>query len=146
MKKYFLVIVLLVLSILNVNAQSRKIVLDEQKDSVRTIEAFGTCVCKFTDTKILNISLQTWVAPNDTSFCIITNVNCLKPLGAFDNARMLVKLMNNEVIELYSVTSDYNVVKTQYARPTVTTSIWRNRITSTYNSNSVNITRNININ
>lgn len=48
MKKYFLVIVLLVLSILNVNAQSRKIVLDEQKDSVRTIEAFGTCVRKFT--------------------------------------------------------------------------------------------------
>lgn len=144
MKKYFLVIVLLVLSILNVNAQSRKIVLDEQKDSVRTIEAFGTCVRKFTDTKILNISLQTWVAPNDTSFCVITNVNCLKPLGAFDNARMLIKLMNNEVIELYSVTSDYNLVKRQYAKPTVTTSIWRNRITSTYNSNSVNITRNIN--
>lgn len=88
--------------------------------------------------------MQTWIAPNDTSFCIITNVNCLKPLGAFDNARMLIKLMNNEVIELYSVTSDYNVVKRQYARPTVTTSIWKNRITSTYNSNSVNITRNIN--
>lgn len=144
MKKYLLIIVMLIVSICNVNSQTRKIVVDKQKDSVRTIEALGTCVRKFTDTKILNIALQTWITPNDTSFCVITNVNCSYPLGAFDNARMLVKLMDDEVIELYSVTSDYSDVTLQYARPTITTTVWKNRITSTYNSNSVNVTRNIN--
>lgn len=144
MKKYLLIIVMLIVSICNVNSQTRKIVVDNQKDSVRTIEALGTCVRKFTDTKILNIAMQTWISPNDTSFCVITNVNCSYPLGAFDNARMLVKLMDDEVIELHSVTSDYSDVTLQYARPTITTTVWKNRITSTYNSNSVNVTRNIN--
>ena len=144
MKKYLLIFVMLIATITNVNAQTRKIVVDKQVDSVRTIEALGTCVRKFTDSKILNIGLQTWISPNDTSFCVITNVNSSYPLGVFNNARMLVKLMDDEVIELHSFTSDYNLVKRQYAKPTVTTSIWRNRITSTYNSNSVNITRNIN--
>lgn len=144
MKKYFLIIVMFIVSVINVQAQKRKIVVDMQKDSVRTIEALGTCVRKFTDTKILNIGLQTWISPNDTSYCVITNVNCSYPLGAFDNARMLVKLMNDEVIELYSVTSDYSEVTLQYAKPTITTTVWKNRIMSTYNSNSTNVTRNIN--
>lgn len=144
MKKYLLIIVLLITFIGNVNSQNRKIVVDKQNDSVRTIEALGTCIGNFTSKKILNIGLQTWIAPNDTSFCVITNVNSSYSLGAFDNARMLVKLMDDEVIELHSVTSDYNVATLQYANPTITTTVWKNRITSTYNSNSVNITRNIN--
>ena len=75
MKKYLLIFVMLIATITNVNAQTRKIVVDKQVDSVRTIEALGICVRKFTDSKILNIGLQTWISPNDTSFCVITNVN-----------------------------------------------------------------------
>lgn len=144
MKKYLLVIIMIFTCIVNVNAQDRKIVVDKQKDSIRTIEALGTCVRKFTDSKILNIGLQTWISPNDTSFCVVTNVNYAYPLGAFDNARMLVKLMDDEVIEFHSVTSDYSETTLQYAKPSITTTVWKNRITSTYNSNSVNVTRNIN--
>lgn len=144
MKKYLIIFVMLLTSIITVNAQTRKIVVDKQNDSVRTIEALGTCVRKFTDSKILNIGLQTWISPNDTSFCIITNVNSAYPLGAFDNARMLVKLIDDEVIELHSVTSDYTETTIQYAKPSITTTIWKNRITSTYHSNSVDVSRNIN--
>lgn len=144
MKKYLIIFVMLLTSIINVNAQTRKIVVDKQSDSVRTIEALGTCVRKFTDSKILNIGLQTWISPNDTSFCVITNVNSAYPLGAFDNARMLVKLMDDEVIELHSVTSDYAETTIQYAKPSITSTIWKNRITSTYHSNSVDVSRNIN--
>lgn len=144
MKKYLIIFVMLLTSIITVNAQTRKIVVDKQNDSVRTIEALGTCVRKFTDSKILNIGLQTWISPNDTSFCIITNVNSAYPLGAFDNARMLVKLMDDEVIELHSVTSDYTETTIQYAKPSITTTVWKNRITSTYHSNSVDVSRNIN--
>ena len=144
MKKYLLIFVMLIATITNVNAQTRKIVVDKQVDSVRTIEALGTCVRKFTDSKILNIGLQTWISPNDTSFCVITNVNSSYPLGVFNNARMLVKLMDDEVIELHSVTSEYTETTIQYAKPTITSTVWKNRITSTYNSNSIDVSRNIN--
>ena len=107
MKKYLLIFVMLIATITNVNAQTRKIVVDKHVDSVRTIEALGTCVRKFTDSKILNIGLQTWISPNDTSFCVITNVNSSYPLGVFNNARMLVKLMDDEVIELHSCIIKY---------------------------------------
>ena len=144
MKKYLLIFVMLIATITNVNSQTRKIVVDKQVDSVRTIEALGTCVRKFTDSKILNIGLQTWISPNDTSFCVITNVNSSYPLGVFNNARMLVKLMDDEVIELHSVTSEYTETTIQYAKPTITSTVWKNRITSTYNSNSIDVSRNIN--
>ena len=71
-------------------------------------------------------------------------MNSAYPLGVFDKARMLVKLMDDEVIELHSVTSDYSETTIQYAKPTITSTVWKNRITSTYNSNSIDVSRNIN--
>ena len=75
---------------------------------------------------------------------MLTNLNTLYSIGAFDNAIMLIKTMNDEVLELHCITSDNNFTKFQYANPTITTTIYGNRITSTYNSNSVDIMRSIN--
>ena len=52
--------------------------------------------------------------------------------------------MDDEVLELYSITSDNNIKNISYDNPTVTTTRYKNIITSTYNSNSVDVSRNIN--
>ena len=144
MKKFTLILIMLITSLFSVIAQNRRIVLDKTDDNVRVIEAQGTKIGGFTATKILFIGLQTWVSPQDTTQVIVTNVNTLSPMGAFDDAIMLIKTMDDEVLELYCVTSDNNFANIKYGSPTITTTKWRNRITSTYNSNSVNVSRNIN--
>ena len=144
MKKFTLILIMLITSLFSVFAQNRRIVLDKTDDNVRVIEAQGTKIGGFTATKILFIGLQTWVSPQDTTQVMVTNVNTLSPMGAFDDAIMLIKTMDDEVLELYCVTSDNNFTNTKYGSPTITTTKWRNRITSTYNSNSVNVSRNIN--
>ena len=144
MKKFTLILIMLITSLFSVFAQNRRIVLDKTDDNVRVIEAQGTKIGGFTATKILFIGLQTWVSPQDTTQVMVTNVNTLSPMGAFDDAIMLIKTMDDEVLELYCVTSDNNFTNINYGSPTITTTKWRNRLTSTYNSNSVNVSRNIN--
>lgn len=144
MKKFTLILIMLITSLFSVFAQNRRIVLDKTDDNVRVIEAQGTKIGGFTATKILFIGLQTWVSPQDTTQVMVTNVNTLSPMGAFDDAIMLIKTMDDEVLELYCVTSDNNLANIKYGSPTITTTKWRNRITSIYNSNSVNVSRNIN--
>ena len=132
------------MSVFASNAQNRKIVIDKIDNDVRIIEAQGTMIGGFTATKILFIGLQTWVTQQDTTFVIVTNVNTSSRLGAFDDAIMLIKTMDDEVLELYSITSDNNIKNISYGNPTVTTTRYKNIITSTYNSNSVDVSRNIN--
>lgn len=143
MKKILCYLILL-LSVFTINAKTRKIVIDKQIENTRVIEAQGTSIGGFTATKILFIGLQTWVSPKDTSLIVITNVNTSFPLGAFDNSIMLIKTMDEKVIELRSATSDNNTTNIKYGNPSITTTIWKNRITSIYNSNSVTVCRNIN--
>ena len=135
---------MLLMSVFASNAQNRKIVIDKIDNDVRIIEAQGTMIGGFTATKILFIGLQTWVTQQDTTFVIVTNVNTSSRLGAFDDAIMLIKTMDDEVLELYSITSDNNIKNISYGNPTVTTTRYKNIITSTYNSNSVDVSRNIN--
>lgn len=132
------------MSVFASNAQNRKIIIDKIDNDVRIIEAQGTMIGGFTATKILFIGLQTWVTQQDTTFVIVTNVNTLSRLGAFDDAIMLIKTMDDEVLELYSITSDNNIKNINYGNPTVTTTRYKNIITSTYNSNSVDVSRSIN--
>lgn len=142
--KKLLCYLMLLMSVFASNAQNRKIVIDKIDNDVRIIEAQGTMIGGFTATKILFIGLQTWVTQQDTTFVIVTNVNTSSRLGAFDNAIMLIKTMDDEVLELYSITSDNNIKNLSYGNPTVTTTRYKNIITSTYNSNSVDVSRNIN--
>ncbi len=142
--KKLLCYLMLLMSVFASNAQNRKIVIDKIDNDVRIIEAQGTMIGGFTATKILFIGLQTWVTQQDTTFVIVTNVNTLSRLGAFDDAIMLIKTMDDEVLELYSITSDNNIKNISYGNPTVTTTRYKNIITSTYNSNSVDVSRNIN--
>lgn len=135
---------MLLMSVFASNAQNRKIIIDKIDNDVRIIEAQGTMIGGFTATKILFIGLQTWVTQQDTTFVIVTNVNTSSRLGAFDDAIMLIKTMDDEVLELYSITSDNNIKNISYDNPTVTTTRYKNIITSTYNSNSVDVSRNIN--
>ena len=135
---------MLLMSVFASNAQNRNIVIDKIDNDVRIIEAQGTMIGGFTATKILFIGLQTWVTQQDTTFVIVTNVNTSSRLGAFDDAIMLIKTMDDEVLELYSITSDNNIKNISYDNPTVTTTRYKNIITSTYNSNSVDVSRNIN--
>ena len=135
---------MLLMSVFASNAQNRKIVIDKIGNDFRIIEAQGTMIGGFTATKILFIGLQTWVTQQDTTFVIVTNVNTSSRLGAFDDAIMLIKTMDDEVLELYSITSDNNIKNISYGNPTVTTTRYKNIITSTYNSNSVDVSRNIN--
>ena len=93
-------------------SQNRQIVVDKVNDNVRIIEAKGTCIGGFTATKLLFIAMQTYVSPQDTVHKIITNVNTSHPLGAFDDAIMLIRTMNDEVIELHSANSNNNVKTT----------------------------------
>ena len=142
--KKLLCYLMLLMSVFASNAQNRKIIIDKIDNDVRIIEAQGTMIGGFTATKILCIGLQTWVTQQDTTFVIVTNVNTLSRLGAFDDAIMLIKTMDDEVLELYSITSDNNIKNISYDNPTVTTTRYKNIITSTYNSNSVDVFRNIN--
>lgn len=142
--KKLLCYLMLLMSVFASNAQNRKIVIDKIDNDVRIIEAQGTMIGGFTATKILFIGLQTWVTQQDTTFVIVTNVNTSSRLGAFDDAIMLIKTMDDEVLELYSITSDNNIKNISYGNPTVTTTRYKNIITSTYNSNSVDVSRNIN--
>ena len=142
--KKILYCLLLLLSVFTINAKPRKIVIDKQVENARIIEAQGTSIGGFTATKILFIGLQTWVSPQDTSLVVVTNVNTSVPLGAFYNSIMLIKTKDGRVIELRSATSDNNTTDIKYGNPSVTTTIWKNRITSTYNSNQTTICRNIN--
>ena len=142
--KKLLCYLMLLMSVFASNAQNRNIVIDKIDNDVRIIEAQGTMIGGFTATKILFIGLQTWVTQQDTTFGIVTNVNTSSRLGAFDDAIMLIKTMDDEVLELYSITSDNNIKNISYDNPTVTTTRYKNIITSTYNSNSVDVSRNIN--
>ena len=142
--KKLLCYLMLLMNVFASNAQNRKIVIDKIDNDVRIIEAQGTMIGGFTATKILFIGLQTWVTQQDTTFVIVTNVNTSSRLGAFDDAIMLIKTMDDEVLELYSITSDNNIKNISYGNPTVTTTRYKNIITSTYNSNSVDVSRNIN--
>lgn len=142
--KKLLCYLMLLMSVFASNAQNRKIVIDKIDNDVRIIEAQGTMIGGFTATKILFIRLQTWVTQQDTTFVIVTNVNTSSRLGAFDDAIMLIKTIDDEVLELYSITSDNNIKNISYGNPTVTTTRYKNIITSTYNSNSVDVSRNIN--
>lgn len=142
--KKLLCYLMLLMSVFASNAQNRKIVIDKIDNDVRIIEAQGTMIGGFTATKILFIGLQTWVTQQDTTFVIVTNVNTSSRLGAFDDAIMLIKTMDDEALELYSITSDNNIKNISYGNPTVTTTRYKNIITSTYNSNSVDVSRNIN--
>ena len=142
--KKLLCYLMLLMSVFASNAQNRNIVIDKIDNDVRIIEAQGTMIGGFTATKILFIGLQTWVTQQDTTFVIVTNVNTSSRLGAFDDAIMLIKTMDDEVLELYSITSDNNIKNISYDNPTVTTTRYKNIITSTYNSNSVDVSRNIN--
>ena len=142
--KKLLCYLMLLMSVFASNAQNRKIVIDKIDNDVRIIEAQGTMIGGFTATKILFIGLQTWGTQQDTTFVIVTNVNTSSRLGAFDDAIMLIKTMDDEVLELYSITSDNNIKNISYDNPTVTTTRYKNIITSTYNSNSVDVSRNIN--
>ena len=142
--KKLLCYLMLLMSVFASNAQNRKIVIDKIDNDVRIIAAQGTMIGGFTATKILFIGLQTWVTQQDTTFVIVTNVNTSSRLGAFDDAIMLIKTMDDEVLELYSITSDNNIKNISYGNPTVTTTRYKNIITSTYNSNSVDVSRNIN--
>lgn len=142
--KKLLCYLMLLMSVFASNAQNRKIIIDKIDNDVRIIEAQGTMIGGFTVTKILFIGLQTWVTQQDTTFVIVTNVNTSSRLGAFDDAIMLIKTMDDEVLELYSITSDNNIKNISYGNPTVTTTRYKNIITSTYNSNSVDVSRNIN--
>lgn len=125
-------------------SQNRQIVVDKVNDNVRIIEAQGTCIGGFTATKLLFIAMQTYVSPQDTVHKIITNVNTSHPLGAFDDAIMLIRTMNDEVIELHSANSNNNVKTIQYGLLTITTTRTRNITTTTYNSNATDVCRNIN--
>ena len=142
--KKLLCYLMLLMSVFASNAQNRKIIIDKIDNDVRIIEAQGTMIGGFTATKILFIGLQTWVTQQDTTFVIVTNVNTSSRLGAFDDAIMLIKTMDDEVLELYSITSDNNIKNISYGNPTVTTTRYKNIITSTYNSNSVDVSRSIN--
>ena len=142
--KKLLCYLMLLMSVFASNAQNRNIVIDKIDNDVRIIEAQGTMIGGFTATKILFIGLQTLVTQQDTTFVIVTNVNTSSRLGAFDDAIMLIKTMDDEVLELYSITSDNNIKNISYDNPTVTTTRYKNIITSTYNSNSVDVSRNIN--
>ena len=126
------------------HSQNRQIVVDKVNDNVRIIEAQGTCIGGFTATKLLFIAMQTYVSPQDTVHKIITNVNTSHPLGAFDDAIMLIRTMNDEVIELHSANSNNNVKTIQYGLPTITTTRTKNLTTTTYNSNATDVCRNIN--
>ena len=142
--KKLLCYLMLLMSVFASNAQNRNIVIDKIDNDIRIIEAQGTMIGGFTATKILFIGLQTWVTQQDTTFVIVTNVNTSSRLGAFDDAIMLIKTMDDEVLELYSITSDNNIKNISYDNPTVTTTRYKNIITSTYNSNSVDVSRNTN--
>ena len=144
MKKFTLFLIALIVPLFSVIAQNRKIVIDRNDGDVRVIEAQGTKIGGFTATKILFIGLQTWASKKDTTQVVVTNLNTLYSIGAFDNAIMLIKTLDDEVLELHCITSDNNSTKIQYANPTVTTTIWGNRMTSTYNSNSIDVARSIN--
>ena len=126
------------------HSQNRQIVVDKVNDNVRIIEAQGTCIGGFTATKLLFIAMQTYVSPQDTVHKIITNVNTSHSLGAFDDAIMLIRTMNDEVIELHSDNSNNNVKTIQYGLPTITTTRTKNLTTTTYNSNATDVCRNIN--
>ena len=127
--KKLLCYLMLLMSVFASNAQNRNIVIDKIDNDVRIIEAQGTMIGGFTATKILFIGLQTLVTQQDTTFVIVTNVNTSSRLGAFDDAIMLIKTMDDEVLELYSITSDNNIKNISYGNPTVTTTRYKNIIT-----------------
>lgn len=143
MRKLLFIFVVLT-TLFSAQAQNRKIVIDETSGNLRIIEAIGTRIGGITATKILNIGLQTWVTPQDTTFVIGTNVNTLVPLGAFNKAIMLVKTMDDEVLEFHCVKSDNNTVNVKYGDPTVTATRIGNSISYSYHSNSTKVARNIN--
>ena len=130
---------------MSATAGNRKIVIDKIHDDVRVVEALGTKIGGFTATKVLFTGLQLWVSPTDTTCVMVTNVATgIHDLGAMDDALMLIKTMDGEVIELQSITSENNTKVHKIGNPTVTVTKWKNRISTIYNSNEFEIKRNIN--
>lgn len=140
MKRLFVTIILIVFMSLITVAGNRKIVVDKYDDGVHVVEALGCRPSSFTDSKVLNIGLQRWTEDTDTTYVVITNVVAAVNLGAFDDAKMLIKLKDDEIVELNSITSTEETANVRYGNPTV----WKTRFANFYNSNSMDVSKNIN--
>lgn len=125
-------------------SNAREIVVDKSSNGIRVVEAKGCTPRSFTDTKVLNIGLQAWVSELDTTWVLVTNVNSSTILDALDDAIASIRTKNGKDLKLYSIVSKSSVVDIKLHDPTVTITVWKNRITNTYNSGSISISRNVN--
>lgn len=145
MKKIITFIMFITVSMcMYMHAENRKVVVDEIQHGVHVVEPLGTKIGGFTETKPLFIGLQRWTTETDTLYVVCTNVCTLYDLGVRDDALMLIKTTNGDVIELESVMADSNNYTYRYGSPTITVTRFKNMVTARYNDNSTNVVRNIN--
>ena len=98
--KKLLFSVLLFTSALVINAQV--ISLDKTRDGIRTVATEETICRSMTDKLVLAVSLCAFVneEKHDTIYTIKTHITGSNPLEVTENSPMLIRLMDDTVMEL----------------------------------------------
>jgi hypothetical protein len=95
------------------------IVHDVVNDSI-LIRISGMTVCRsFTDRQVLSVGVRQIACPTDTLYYIVTTINQMSFGGVAENGRMLIRLQNDEVLQLKNY--DAMTVKQIYGEGTRTT-------------------------
>lgn len=104
-------IITFILIIFPVFCFSQRIYIDEMKsDSIRYVESECVYYRKFTDTHIWNYGIQSYtnINTNQTQFLLAININSSYKLHFKDDAKMLIKTFNNEILELTNMLSYFD--------------------------------------
>jgi hypothetical protein len=110
LQKYMLLIALLVNSI---TGMAQVISYDKTRDGIRLVATEETVCRSMTDRLVLAVSLVACVdeEKNDTTYSLITHITGSTPLEVSKNAPMLIKLMDDTVIELKAELGDKEMVR-----------------------------------
>lgn len=110
-----LILFILLLSMLatSITGMAQVISYDKTRDGIRLVATEETICRSMTDRLVLAVSLIAYVdeESNDTTFSIGTHITGSTPLEVSKNAPMLIKLMDDTVIELKAVIGDKETVR-----------------------------------
>lgn len=110
MKKILLSSLLLATTLV-INAQV--ISVDKTRDGIRTVATEETICRSATDKMVLAVSLCAFVdeEKNDTTFTIRTHITSSTPLEVTEKSPMLIRLMDDTVMELSALVGDKEMVR-----------------------------------
>lgn len=102
-----------ILILITIPSYGQRVILDKmENDSLRILETERIVKRKFTDTVIWNYGIKTYHTSNETLYLLMINLNSATPIRIKE--KCLIKLFNEETIELKTLQTFYNDVTVGY--------------------------------